>query len=344
MALETIRPNTGDCCPLRLSSEMVMGQHRIREDHERRFQRRMRVMGIVWGTCATLPFFETLLYHAHVSAGRQRLSVETYLRMSGFFLVLWASMCFVFLIEKSHVTKLKSSIKQEIDSWLHHFRDRKSQIIIIALLLFTFVFAGWHPFVELLRSTVTENVREKMLVLAGAALIWLLAKIVLSLGESLTKGMREGVENWALGLWAGILFYVLLLLGTFLWVNFKGLNPGVWATALATLIKDYILLFLISGLLYVGLFKLARARTLMDVFKNWRGFVHFVVICGIIAVFAVWADYNGLDRLRLEHLFSNEWQRQYTEFHVFVRDVGLLLFPIGWLLFWTFERAAHEKN
>ncbi len=322
-----------------------MGQHKIREDHEKRFQRRMRVMGIVWATCATLPLFETLVFNAHVSAGRERLSLETYLRMGFFFLVLWASMCFVFLIEKSHVTKLKSSIKQEIESWLHHFREHIFPVIILlVLLLLTFVFGGWHAFLELLGSTFTENIKEKLLVLGGAALIWLLAKIVLSLGESLPEGMREGVESWALGLWAGILFYVLLLFGTLLWVNFKGINTGVWLTMLTSLIKDYVLLFMISGLLYVGLFKLARAKALMDVFQNVRGFVHFVVICGIIAVFAVWADYNGLDRLRLEHLFNNEWQRQYMEVHVFIRDVALLLFPIGWLLFWTFECAAHEDN
>ena len=164
------------------------------------------------------------------------------------------------------------------------------------------------------------------------------------MGESLPTGMREGVESWALGLGTSILFYLLLLFGTLFWVNFKGVSPASWFTMIASLVKDYMLLFLISCLLYVGLFKLARARALLEVFKNFQGFVHFVVICGIIAVFAVWADYNGLEPLRLEHLFANEWQRQYMEAHVFIRDIGLLLFPIGWLLFWTFWRVSHEMK
>src|ERR1700680_1154440 len=94
-----------------------------------------------------------------------------------------------------------------------------------------------------------------------------------------------------------------------------------------SLIKDYVLLFMISGLLYLGLFKLARAKALLDVFRNLQGFIHFVTICGIIAVFAVWAEYRGLDALRLERIFNNEWQRNYMEFHVVTRDIVLLLFP-----------------
>jgi hypothetical protein len=322
-----------------------MGQHKIRAGHDKRFRRRMRVMGIVWATCATLPFVETLVFNAHVSAGRQHLSIETYFRIGFFSVVLLTSMCFVFLVEKSHVPKLKSLLKEKIESLVHNRKELIfSSVILGSLLILVFVFGGWQAFVELLRSTVMDRLREWLLFLVIGAFLWLLGKIVLSLGESLPTGMREGVESWALGLWSSILFYGLLLFGTFLWVNFNGIGSDVWLITLTSLIKDYILLFIISGLLYLGLFKLARAKALMHVFQNKRGFLHFVVLCGIIAVCAVWADYNGLNRLRLEHLFNSEWQREYMELHVFLRDVVLLLFPIGWLLFWTFECAAHEKS
>lgn len=322
-----------------------MGQHKIREEHEKRFQRKMRIMGIVWATCATLPLFETLVFNAHVSAGRQHLSIETYFRMGFFFVVLWASMCFVFLIEKSHIPKLTSLMKEKIESLRHNRKELMfSSAILAVLLILAFVFGGWQAFVELLRSTVADRLREWLLFLTLGAFLWLLGRIVLSLGESMPTGMREGVESWALGLWSSIIFYGLLLFGTFSWVNFRGIGSEVWLIDLTSLIKDYILLFMISGLLYLGLFKLARATALMHVFQNWKGFVHFVVVCAIIAVLAVWADYRGLDRLRLEHLFNTEWQRNYMELHVFFRDIALLLFPIGWLLFWTFECAAHEKS
>ena len=103
-------------------------------------------MGVVWATCATLPLFETLVFNAHVSAGQQRLSLETYFRMGGFFVALWASMCCVFLVEKSHVAPLWSKLKQDIVSWLHYFRDHKLPTIILGGLLFlTFVFGGDLP-------------------------------------------------------------------------------------------------------------------------------------------------------------------------------------------------------
>ena len=156
--------------------------------------------------------------------------------------------------------------------------------------------------------------------------------------------MREGVENWGIGLRTGVVFYLFLLGGTLVWVSFRGVDPKVVTTMLLSLVKDYVLLFIISGLLYLGLFKLARARALVAVFQNIRGFIHFVVICGIIAVFAVWADYRELDPLRLERLFANEWQRRYMEIHVVTRDIILLLLPIGFLLFWTLGCVAAEPK
>jgi len=96
--------------------------------------------------------------------------------------------------------------------------------------------------------------------------------------------------------------------------------------------------------LYVGLFKLARAKTLHDVFVNAKGFVHFMSICGIIAVFAVWADYRGLDPSRIERIFPEAWQRTYLQIHIVVRDIFLLLLPIACLLVWTLWCLGHERH
>lgn len=322
-----------------------MGEHKIKEARERKFQRHMQVMGIVWSMCATLPIFETLVFNAHVSTGRSRLSTETYFQLGGFFIVLWASMCFVFLVEKKQASSAWSSIKEEIRSSLYYFKNHKLAAIVLATVLFlTFVFGGWKKLLESIKSTATENLQAEALILSIAVVLWVVYRLLTSMGESLPKGSREGVESWAVGLVLSIVFYGFLIVGTFSWVNFKGMSSGTWFAMAEALSKDYALLFLISCLLYVGLFKLARHRALADVFQNVRGYIHFVVICALIAVFAVWADYNGLDRPRLEHLFNNEWQRQYMEAHVFIRDIGLLLFPIGWLLFWTIWCFSHEKQ
>jgi len=157
-------------------------------------------------------------------------------------------------------------------------------------------------------------------------------------------GMREGIINWAIGLRTGVIFYLLLMGGTLIWVSFRGVSAAALVTMRLSLVKDYVLLFIITGLLYLGLFRLARAKALLEVFQNLRGFLHFVIICGIIAVFSVWADYRELDPLRLEHLFSNDWQREYMEIHVVTRDIILLLLPIGFLLFWTLQCVAAESK
>lgn len=300
-------------------------------------------MGVVWATCATLPFLETFVFDAHVDSGRSRLSADDYIRMGLLFLLLWASMCFVFLIDKDHVHRIWSKIKHDLKSWRHKLREYRTEaIILLILMVLSYVFVGRQELVELVRSEIGGYVRRALLLLTGGVLIWLVAKFVQSLGHSLPAGMREGIDNWALSFRVGILFYAFLVGGTLLLVNFRGVSPAVSLTMQLTLIKDYILLFMISGLLYGGLFKLARAHALLDVFQNRQGFLHFVIICAMIAVFAVWADYRELDPVRLERLFSNEWQRQYMQFHVFVRDIVLLLLPIGFLLFWTLDCVADE--
>jgi len=300
-------------------------------------------MGVVWATCATLPFFETFIFNAHVSSGRQRLSTDDYLRMGLLFVSLWASMCGVFLIEKSHVTRMWLRVREEFQSWREKLKDLRSWAIkLLILMALAYMFVGRRALLETFKSSTTDYLLDILLLLAGAALIWIVARFVRSLGESLSTGMREGVDNWAIGLRTGVFFYVFLVGGTLIWVSFRGVSPAMLTAMRLSLIKDFALLFIISGLLYLGLFKLARARALLDVFQNLHGFIHFVLICGIIAIFAVWADYRELDPLRMERIFNNEWQRQYMEFHVVIRDIFLLLLPIGFLLFWTLQRVAIE--
>jgi hypothetical protein len=174
--------------------------------------------------------------------------------------------------------------------------------------------------------------------------LWYIAKFIQSLGDALPSGLRDGVDNWALSFRIGILFYLFLVTGTSIMVNFSGINPEMRLTMRLALIKDYSLIFIISGMLYVGLFKLARARSLEEIFGKHTGFIQFVIVCGIIAVLAVWADYRQLDPLRLESIFPTAWQRQYMEAHVPIRDILLLLLPISSLLFWTVKCIAEERQ
>jgi hypothetical protein len=305
--------------------------------------RRFRVMGYVWATFVTLPFFETFLFNALASSGRRHLGVDDYVRIGLLFLILWSSMCLVFLTEKGHVKKAWSRTKSEFKSAWHKLGEHRSSLIILFLLLtLVYVFVGKQELVALVRGEIKDYVLKGLVLVGIAAFIWVVASILRNLGNSRHSGIREGVENWALSFRVTILFYAFLVSGTFIWVSFQGVNQPMQLEMRLSLVKDYALLFIISNVLYVGLFKLARAKTLLLVFQNVKGFIHFITICGIIAVLAVWADYRELDPSRMEQIFPEEWQRRFFQLHVVVRDIFLLLLPIGCLLVWTFWCIGHE--
>lgn len=305
--------------------------------------RRFRVMGYVWAACVTFPFLETFLFNVLASSGRRHLRTDDYVRIGLLFLILWTSMCLVFLAEKGHVKKAWSRTKSEIKSEWHKLREHPSSLIILFLLLtMVYVFVGKQELFSIIRGEIQENSLEGIVLLGIAAFVWFSARILKNLGNSLPSGMREGVENWALSFRVTILFYAFLVSGTFIWVSFQGVNRPMQLEMRLSLVKDYALLFIISNVLYVGLFKLARAKTLLLVFQNVKGFIHFISICGIIAVLAVWADYRELDPSRMERIFPEEWQRIYLQIHVVGRDIFLLLLPIGCLLVWTLWCIGHE--
>ena len=97
-------------------------------------------------------------------------------------------------------------------------------------------------------------------------------------------------------------------------------------------------------MLYAGLYKIANARSLRALFQTHKGFLHFVLICAIIAILAIWADFNGMSAENQRRIFLRGWQRQYNTLHVYGRDIGLLLMPIGWLLFWCLGKFANEPE
>jgi|GEM_PF-6641696 len=319
-----------------------MDQVRI-PHHNRNNARKMKGMGLIWATFVTLPFLETLVFNAHVSSGRSHLSTDDYIRVSLLGLLLWASMCLVFLIEREHIDKLSQQVRETLSSFRRGLRKHaKTYIYLAAAMVLIYVFMGRQRFVEFVEGEALSDFLKLLIIVSVGLLIWFLARFIQSLGSSLPAGLRQGVDSWALSFRVAIPFYLLLIGGTWIWVNFTGISSVTRLDLQLSLVKDYILLFIISGMLYVGLFKLARARALLTVFQNVRGFLHFVIVCGIIAILAIWADFRTVDPIRLGTMFSTRWQREYMTVHVFVRDIGLLLFPIAFLLFWTVKCVAQE--
>ena len=96
-------------------------------------------------------------------------------------------------------------------------------------------------------------------------------------------------------------------------------------------------------MLFLGLFRIARAGRLRDLFQSKKGFKHFMVICTVIAIFAIWADFNALNELNLTQIYLYSWQIEYNTVHTYLRDIGLLLVPIAVLLFWCLRRVSCES-
>jgi hypothetical protein len=56
----------------------------------------------------------------------------------------------------------------------------------------------------------------------------------------------------------------------------------------------------------------------------------------------VHADFRFLDGNLIYEIFPQEWQRQYTAIHVYVRDIILLLLPIAFFIVWVLKKIAYE--
>jgi len=304
-----------------------------------------RNSGIIFAALGTWPFLETLLFHLHVDSGRPLLEIEEYLRFAAFSVVLWGAMCVCFLVEEADFQRLLSEFLAKLESFRRKTKHRSKLVLFaIPLILLAYFFGGRDAVVWLFeKGFITTLVFPAATLAVIAGLIWIIARLLMSLGDSLPTDFRSGVRSWGFSFKLAIPFYVLIIAGTWWVVDFSAINKTSQLHAKLGIAKDYLLLFIIVNLLYVGLFKLARAGSLRAVFQSFRGFLDFVLICGIIAVFAVWADFRTLDPTTQELAFSHEWQRDYNTIHLYVRDIGLLLMPIAGLLFWTLKTLSAES-
>lgn len=301
---------------------------------------------LVFGTLGALPFLETLFVAAHVGPGIKSLTAESYLQVASLFVLLWALMVGCFVVEQTDVQRLLSPIHDHLEKIRHKRRLKKRAIVgllALPLILLFFLFGGKEAVLYLLKTGILGTLLLPLLeLIATAGLIWLIVRILRSVSCALPENLRGAIDTWAFGLRLSIPFYLLLIAGTWKLVNFDAIKEDARLNAYFGIAKDYLLLFIIVNMLYMGLFKIARAERLVAVFQTKKGFLQFVLICGIIAVFAVWADFNSLDPVGLESTFNYAWQKAYYTAHVYIRDIGLLLLPIAGLLFWTLRCVADE--
>jgi len=303
--------------------------------------------GVVFGVLASLPFLETLLYAAHVGPGKAVLSTRDYLEIGSLSVVLLALMIATFLTEQADIHAQLSHWKDDLDRMLRSPRLKRRALFGLAgsLFIFLILLAFGGEKLGFLRNLLTllGPLVSPALQLIGAMIVtWIIARLLESLSKNWRASLREGIASWAFSLRLSVFFYMLLIAGTWKFLSLDGIKDGCKLEVSLGLAKDYLLLFLIANMLYVGLFKIAVADSLRDVFQSRKGFHHFFVICGIIAVLAVWADFGALNPVRQNECYHQDWQKQYNRLHVYLRDIVLLLLPIAGLLFWTLFRVGRE--
>lgn len=286
---------------------------------------------------ASLPFVETIGYQAAIHSrpiGR--------LQLFGVALVAWILMFGAFIANRPALEQIEATIGK----WRKETRDRLPFLtffVAIVGVLAVGLDASYVPIANLFRGKLAE-----VFVLIGiwglmAAIGWFISKLVAGLGQS-EGDLEDVMREWSLSIRFSILYYVFIAGAGWFLVRPDLMNDDVRPFFYVGFLKDVFLMAIIAQLLFGGLFKLAHHERLLDVFQNRSGFLNFVVLCGVIAIFAIWADTNYVDSERRKLFYPEVWQRNLVEYHIYGRDVGLLLGSIALLLLWTLDRVAHEKK
>jgi hypothetical protein len=328
---------------------MVPANKKVRAPQSgRHVDRHFQLSGLVIGTVAVLPFLETLLYNTLVGAGGAPLGIYGYVQITASLLVLWFLMMASFVVEKAAF----SIVLRTLAKWLRHFvkSHAKKEDIIVEIGLFLFlaflliVFGRVGLAVERLKSFLTDLGYEFVVVISCVGLLLLIGWFLKLVTKGQTRNVEEAVKSWAFGLRLASAFYGLLILVTWKLVKLQGVAGDYRLHFVAGIAKDYILLFIIVHMLCLGLFKIARRECLLPFFKDTKGFLLFVLVCAVIAVLAVWADFNSVNGALPTHEFMKSWQVEYYFVHVHLRDIALLLLPIAGMVFWTLGEIGREMG
>jgi hypothetical protein len=300
-------------------------------------------VGVVLASAAAAPFLETLIYIAHVGAGRRVLSALEYVVLALFSVLLWLLMAISFLVDPKGARVLLQRF-QTVLSEARLFIRRRALIalFLMPLALGILVFAGAEVAQLLYWFSAFQAVLLPFLqILTVTVLIWFIASLIRAIAD-LRQDLIAAIGSWAFCLRVSIGFYAVLILAILLVFRTNGIKPEARLEFRLAIAKDCCLLFIIAGMLYLGLFRLALARRLTAVFNSIKGFVQFLVLCALIAILAIWADFGSMSPSKHAVSFYETWQRDYNIIHVYLRDIGLLLMPIAGLLYWTLKKVANE--
>ena len=299
--------------------------------------------GLAFGILASLPLVETLLYNAHVGPGRQRLPNYDYVLLALLSLLLIALHVLCFVTPQGKFKQLLDHFRKRLAKTRERFRENISYMLLALPVLFLIIFFGGEPGLKLLIQSDILTAALLPLFLFGLVilLIWAISKIIEALAQT-SRTLGGAMNEWAFSIKSSAVFYLLLVAATLRVLSLSGIRKEAHLEFSLGITKDYFLMFITAGMLFTGLYKIGMANSLKLLFQSQRGLLYFILICGVIAIMAIAADFNGMSAPNQERIFTAEWQKQMNRAHVYGRDIGLLLLPIASLLFWALKRIALE--
>jgi len=175
-------------------------------------------------------------------------------------------------------------------------------------------------------------------------IILLLSAVIRAMGD-LSEDLIEVMGNWAWSIRLSSVYFVCLFLAAWLYIKPASIqNADLRLNFLLFFSKDTLLLFIIIFVLYIGVYKLRMANCLRRVFISVDGFLSFLIMCALIAIMAVWADFTFPEQVFRELEYAEPWMEEYTRNHVYLRDIALLIFPISTLFMWAVFGIIEETK
>lgn len=294
-----------------------------------------------------LPFVETVVYYTLLMrpAGQLPPAFASVTALVG--AASWLLLLVCFAATSKGLKEPLTIIYKYIERVKERLRNSLGLLFLLIPALFVAVFV-LDLLPETLKQLFWSKVREFGVLIAlwlGIALLaWYVALLLKALSSGLLKGVRGALHEWSLGIKLSVAHFCLITGFGWFAVAPHTLPHRQKLAFVFAFSKDMFLLWIIALLLFVSLFKLGHHKALKPVFQSVGGYIQFVVICGIIAILAIWADFRTIGSAPIREMFPEQWKQELVQMHVYIRDIGLLLAPIAGLLVWTLNRVGEEME
>lgn len=303
-----------------------------------------RIIAGVFSFAINLPFIETVLYNSLINGKSPNLML--YIEVGIALLIGWLLMFVAFVVDKNNLAQSLAVLHFKMVTLRNRTKQHLSFLLYLVPIFFLIVFIIGKVSEELVRlfqSKFTEAVVLIGLWLLMGILCWFVGRLLAALTEIVATDLHGVLQEWSLSIRISFLYYIFIV--SFAWFAIgpgEIVNDNVRFSFYFGFAKDIVLMWIIAELLFVSLYKLGHHGNLVRIFQSISGYVQFVVICGIIAIFATWADFGFIQSQESIKLYPEDWQQRLIKAHIYIRDIFLLLLPIAALLIWTLKRVAAE--